>query len=159
MKQRLKTGRSCQMRETLQDIYETGRTPAEAWARLHRLCSWMMHSRLEPMKDLARMIRRHWNEILAYFTHPYTNAVLEGADSVIQNIKRRARGFRNMDYFATMVYLTCGKLDLKAVTTSPSVRVFANWPVPAPRHSLYNHDYTNRDTINRDAIEIRRRMA
>lgn len=23
-----------------------------------------------------------------------------------------------------MVYLTCGKLDLKAVTTSPSVRVF-----------------------------------
>ena len=28
------------------------------------------------------------------------------------------------DYFATMVYLTCGKLDLKAVTTSPSVRVF-----------------------------------
>ena len=116
MKQRLKTGRACRMRETLQDVYETGRTPAEAWARLHRLCSWMMHSRLEPMKDLARMIRRHWNEILAYFTHPYTNAVLEGADSVIQNIKRRARGFRNMDYFATMVYLTCGKLDLKAVT-------------------------------------------
>jgi hypothetical protein len=29
-----------------------------------------------------------------------------------------------MDYFATMVYLTCGKLDLKAVTTSPSVRGF-----------------------------------
>ena len=116
MKQRLKTGRACRMRETLQDVYETGRTPAEAWARLHRLCPWMMHSRLEPMKDLARMIRRHWNEIPAYFTHPYTNAVLEGADSVIQNIKRRARGFRNMDHFATMVYLTCGKLDLKAVT-------------------------------------------
>ena len=116
MKQRLKTGRACRMRETLQDVYETGRTPAEAWVRLHRLCSWMMHSRLEPMKDLARMIRRHWNEILTYFTHPYTNAVLEGADSVIQNIRRRARGFRNMDHFATMVYLTCGKLDLKAVT-------------------------------------------
>lgn len=115
MKQRLKTG-ACRMRETLQDIYETSRTPAEAWVRLHRLCSWMMHSRLEPMKDLARMIRRHRNEILAYFTHPYTNAVLEGADSVIQNVKRRARGFRNMDYFATMIYLTCGKLDLQAVT-------------------------------------------
>lgn len=34
-------------------------------------------------------------------------------------MKRRARGFRDMDYFATMVYLTCGKLDLKAVTASP----------------------------------------
>ena len=44
--------------------------------------------------------------------------MLEGADSVIQNVKRWARGFRNMDYFATMIYLACGKLDLKAVTTT-----------------------------------------
>ena len=116
-RQRLKTGRACRMREVLQDIYTDSRTPSEAWVRLHRLCSWMMHSRLEPMKDFARMIRRHFAEIVAYFDHPYTNAVLEGADSVIQNVKRRARGFRNMDYFATMVYLTCGKLDLSTVTT------------------------------------------
>lgn len=41
-----------------------------------------------------------------------------GADSVIQNVKRRVRGFRNMDYFATMIYLTCGKPDLKAITAA-----------------------------------------
>ncbi len=117
-RQRLKTGRACRMREVLQDIYTDSRTPSEAWVRLHRLCSWMMHSRPEPMKDFARMIRRHFAEIVAYFEHPYTNAVLEGADSVIQNVKRRARGFRNMDHSATMIYLTCGKLDLKAVTTT-----------------------------------------
>jgi len=80
----------------------------------------MMHSRLEPMKELARLIRRHFAEIIAYFEHPYTNAVLEGVNSVIQNVKRRARGFRNMDYFATIIYLTCGKLDLK--------------PSPPPHH-------------------------
>ena len=117
-RQRLKTGRACRMREVLQDICTDSRTPSEAWVRLHRLCSWMMHSRLEPMKDFARMIRRHFAEIVAYFEHPYTNAVLKGADSVIQNVKRRARGFRNMDYFATMIYLTCGRLDLKADTTT-----------------------------------------
>ena len=117
-RQRLKTGRACRMREVLQDIYTDSRTPSEAWVRLHRLCSWIMHSRLEPMKDFARMIRRHFAEIVAYFEHPYTNAVLEGADSVIRNVKRRARGFRDMDYFATMIYLTCGKLDLKVVTTA-----------------------------------------
>ena len=117
-RQRLKTGRACRMREVLQDIYADGSTSSEAWVRLHRLCSWMMRSRLEPMKDFARMIRRHFAEIIAYFEHPYTNAVLEGVNSVIQNVKRRARGFRNMDYFATMIYLTCGKLDLKAVTTT-----------------------------------------
>ena len=117
-RQRLKTGRACRMREVLQDICTDSRTPSEAWVRLHRLCSWMMHSRLEPMKDFARMIRRHFAEIAAYFEHPYTNAVLEGVNSVVQNVKRRARGFRNMDYFATMIYLTCGRLDLKAVTTT-----------------------------------------
>lgn len=57
-------------------------------------------------------------EIVAYFGHPYANAVLEGADGVIRNVKRRARGFRDMDHFATMIYLTCGRLDLKAVTTT-----------------------------------------
>lgn len=76
------------------------------------------------MKEPARLVRRRFAEVVAYFEHPCANAVLEGADSVVRNVKRRACGFRDMDYFATMVYLTCGKLDLKAVTTSPSVRVF-----------------------------------
>ncbi|KAB7249834.1 transposase, partial [Bifidobacterium longum] len=51
------------------------------------------------------------------FDHPYTNAILEGLNSVIQNVKTRARGFKNMGYFSTMIYLTCGKLDLSTVTT------------------------------------------
>ena len=50
------------------------------------------------MKKLAHLVRRHFAGIVAYFEHPYANAVLEGADSVIQNVRRRARGFRNMDY-------------------------------------------------------------
>ena len=55
--------------------------------------------------------------ILAYFDHRRTNAVLEGLNSIIQNVKTRARGFRNMDYFSTMIYLTCGRLDLRTVAT------------------------------------------
>ncbi len=59
------------------------------------------------MKEPARLVRRRFAEVVAYFEHPYANAVLEGADSVVRNVKRRACGFRDMDYFATMVYLTC----------------------------------------------------
>lgn len=80
--------------------------------------SWMMRSRPEPMKEPARLIRRRFAEIVACSGHPYANAVLEGADSVIRNVKRRARGFRNTDHFATMIHPTCGKLDLKAVTAA-----------------------------------------
>ena len=117
-RQRLKTARACRMREVLQDIHMDGRTPAGAWGGLCRLRSWMMRSRPEPMKEPARLIRRRFAEIVACSGHPYANAVLEGADSVIRNVQRRARGFRNTDHFATMIHPTCGKLDLKAVTAA-----------------------------------------
>ena len=41
------------------------------------------------MKALARQLRRHWDDILAYFDHRRTNAVLEGLNSIIQNVKTR----------------------------------------------------------------------
>ena len=115
MKKHLKTARAYSMRVELQDIYETCYTRAEAEERLKKLCSWMMHSRLPQMKKLCRTIRDHWSEILNYFDNQYTNAILEGMNSVIQNIKRRARGFRNVEYYKTMIYLVCGKLDYDAV--------------------------------------------
>ena len=115
MKKHLKTSRAYSMRVELQDIYESSQSRAEAEERMKKLCSWMMHSRLSQMKKLCGMIRDHWSEILNYFDDRYTNAILEGMNSVIQNIKRRARGFKNIEYYKTMIYLVCGKLDYDAV--------------------------------------------
>ena len=111
-KKHLKTARACAMRIELQEIYEQSTHRDEAEECLKKLCSWMMHARLEPMKKLCGTIRNHWDEILHYFEHPYTNAILEGLNSIIQNIKRRARRFKNDAYFKTMIYLGCGKLNL-----------------------------------------------
>ncbi|MDR1034308.1 MAG: transposase, partial [Bifidobacteriaceae bacterium] len=47
-----------------------------------------------------------------YFKNHLTNAIAEGINSIIQTTKRRARGFHTFDTFATMIYLTCGKLEL-----------------------------------------------
>lgn len=112
---RLKTGRAYSMRVTLQDIYEQCLSREEAEPRLKKLCSWLIRSRLQPMKELCGLIRDHWNEILNYFEYRLTNAILEGMNSIIQNVKRRARGFRNNEYFETMIYLNCSKLDIDAV--------------------------------------------
>ena len=49
-------------------------------------------------------------EILNYFDHRRTNAVLEGMNSIIQSAKRQARGFSNLEYFKTVIYLKLGKL-------------------------------------------------
>jgi transposase len=112
LKKRLKTARAYTMRVTLQDIYELSTNRTEAEKRLKQLCNWITRSRLAPMKKFGELLKNHWEEILNYFDHRYTNAILEGMNSIIQNIKRRARGFRNDEFFKTMIYLGCGKLDL-----------------------------------------------
>lgn len=77
--------------------------------------SWMMHLRLAEMKKFCGTLRNRYNEILNYFDNRYTNATLEGLNNIIQNIKRRARCFRNEEYFKTMNYLVCGNLDYEVV--------------------------------------------
>ena len=104
------------MRGTLQDVHATSTSRMQAEAGFRTWCSWMMHSRLEPMETLARRIRRHWRDILTCFDHRCTNAILEGLHGIIQHIRTRARGLRYMDHFSTMIHLTCGKLDLATVT-------------------------------------------
>lgn len=103
------------MRVELQNIYEASIDRADADSRLKKLCNWMFRSRLDPMKKLAGTIQDHWKEILNYFDYKFTNAFLEGINSIIQNIKCRAHGFSNDEYFETMIYLGCGKLDLRMV--------------------------------------------
>ena len=116
-KKRLKTSRAYSMRVTLQDIYESCKTREEAEPLLKKLSNWMKRSRLEPMVNMGNLLKEHWEDILNYFDNRFTNAILEGMNSIIQNIKCRARGFRNDEYFKTMIYLVCGKLDIDGVVT------------------------------------------
>ena len=111
----LKTARAYAQKVELQDIYETCTDRAAAESRLKKLCSWLMRSRLEPMKKFCGTLKNHWDEILNYFDNRFTNAVLEGTNSVIQNIKTRARGFRNDEYLKAMIYLILGDLPMEDV--------------------------------------------
>lgn len=111
----LKTGRAYAMRVELQDIYDQCFSRVDAERRLKSLCFWMSHSRINQMKDFCGLIKRHWEEILNYFDYKFTNAILEGMNSIIQNVKRRARGFKNDEFFKTMIYLSCSKLDIDSV--------------------------------------------
>lgn len=72
-----------------------------------------MRSRLEPMKEVAKTLRRHREGLLNYTVHRITNAAAEGFNSVIQTIKANARGFRSFDNFRTRILFFCGKLDLR----------------------------------------------
>jgi len=115
-KQRLGTGRAYRMRLELQAIYAECETKEEAKARMMKLTRWMLLSRLAEMRKVAKSLRRNMEEILNYFIHRTTNAMLEGTNSVISLVKRRARGFRNMNHFRDMIYLQSSGLDIPYVT-------------------------------------------
>lgn len=112
----LRTARTCQMTEAMRDVYGAPDRRSAAGA-LDRLTSWMMHSNVPEMKVVARTLRKEREGILNWWGSKATNAILEGLNSVIQSIKRAARGFRNVGYFETMIFLRLGRLDFSAQTS------------------------------------------
>jgi transposase len=111
----LKTGRAWAIKESLRRLWQC-RSAASArhhWKRWH---FWATHSRLDPVRKVAAMIRERIDNVLRYYAHPITNAASEGLNSKIQTIKKMACGFRNREHFKTAIYFHCGGLDLDPMT-------------------------------------------
>jgi len=107
----LKTARAWAIKETLRDLWDqASRSDGKAWYK--RWHFWATHSRLEPVKKVAAMIRRHLDGVLSYFTHRITNSACEALNSTIQMIKKRAFGFRSFPNFRVAVLFRCGGLQL-----------------------------------------------
>jgi transposase len=73
---------------------------------------WATHSKLKPVIDMAKTLKRHLPGMLTYLKHRITNAVTEGLNSKIQSIKSNARGFGNFDHYRIAILFHCGKLNL-----------------------------------------------
>jgi transposase len=112
----LKTAKVYQMKLTFQDIYRSVRDPEAAEEAIKKWLSWAARSRIEPVKKFAGMLKSHFDGIMRYFTSRLTTGTMEGINSRIQEIKRRARGFRNIDNFISMIYLETANLDMELPT-------------------------------------------
>jgi transposase len=112
----LKTARAWALKETGMALYNY---LYEKRARNHFRWwyNWAVRSRLEPMKKVASMMKRRFENIITYLTHPITNATSESINAKIQWVKYTARGFRNKQNFINAIYFHCGGLDLAPVPT------------------------------------------
>ena len=98
----LKVGRACAMKEVAQRLwhYTTRRGAAKAWLGL---CDWLQRSRLEPMIKVGGTIRRNLLGILNAVVHGVTNGAAEGINSKVQELKKRAHGYRNESSFIAAI--------------------------------------------------------
>jgi len=87
----LKTARAWAIKESLRELWNYRR---KGWAELfwQQWYFWAAHSRLKPVKKVARMIHNHLENVLTYFDHRITNAVSEGLNSKIQTVKKTPTG-------------------------------------------------------------------
>jgi transposase len=108
----LKTGRAYQIRLAFQELYEQSSTAAGA-SYLKAWYFWATHSRLPPIIDAARTVKRHWQGILRWFDSKIANGLIEGINSLVKAAKAKARGYRSSRNLKAMVYLLAGKLDLR----------------------------------------------
>jgi len=106
----LKTMRAYNLRLSLQEFWNIDDLTAAA-SYLQKWYLWAIRSQLEPMVKIGQFINRHWQGIMNYIESRINNGILEGLNSIVQTIKRKARGFRNLNNFMTAIYLQCGKLE------------------------------------------------
>jgi transposase len=67
---------------------------------------------LEPVKRVARLVKKHLEGIVTAVVTGAHNARAEGFNALIQKVKRDARGFRNRDRFRQAIYFHLGGPDL-----------------------------------------------
>lgn len=110
----LKTARAYHIRLNFQEFWNQPLQEAEAF--LKKWYFWATHSRLEPIREAAYTMKRHWDGILRWFTSKINNGILEGINSLIQAAKAKARGYRTVKNLITMIYLIGGKLEFRLPT-------------------------------------------
>ena len=82
------------MKETLMALFSHQRKHA-ARAFYQDWHQWAMRSRLKPIKEVAKMLKRRLELILNYCRHRITNTRGEALNTKIQWVKATARGYRN----------------------------------------------------------------
>lgn len=75
----------------------------------------VMRSKVEPMKEVAKMIRSHIDGIAAWTQTRQTNGFLEAINGLFQAAKRKARGYGSFSTIRTVVFLLAGKIDFSKI--------------------------------------------
>ena len=109
-----RTARAWLYKEQLREILERKQVNVTR----HMLQYWstcVMRSKVQPMKEVAELVRRHIDGIVAWAQTRQTNGFLEAINGLFQAAKRRARGFVRLSTIKTVIFLIAGKLDFHAI--------------------------------------------
>ena len=115
----VRTARAWLYKEQLREILDRKQINVMR-GMLEHWCTCVMRSKVEPMKEVAALVRRHLEGIVAWAQTRQTNGFLEAINGLFQATKRRARGFTRLSTIKTVIFLIAGKLDFHAINPHAS---------------------------------------
>jgi transposase len=110
----VRTARAWVYKEQLREILERKQVNVMR-QMLQHWCTCVMRSKVEPMKEVAALVRRHMDGIVAWAQTRQTNGFLEALNGLFQASKRRARGYTSLSTIKTVIFMIAGKLDFAAL--------------------------------------------
>jgi len=111
LRHNLKTVRSYLLKEDFQFFWNYT-SPYWAGRFLDQWCTRTLHSKLEPMKRVARMLRGHRELVLNWFRAKgqFSSGIVEGFNTKAKLTTRKAFGFRTYHALEVALYHTLGAL-------------------------------------------------
>jgi transposase len=113
----LRTVRAYMLVEGFQALWEY-RSPTYAGRFLDAWCRGAMRSRLDPIKQVAKSLRKHRELILNWFKakKQYNSGIVEGMNLLVKLRFRKAFGFRTYNAMEVALYHQLGQLPEPKVT-------------------------------------------
>jgi transposase len=111
LKMNLKTVKSYILKEDFQNFW-LYKSPAWAGKFLDDWCLRTMRSRIDPMKKVAKMLRRHRPLLLNWFVAKgaISSGVVEGLNNKVKLVTRKAYGFKSPRTIKAALYHNLGGL-------------------------------------------------
>jgi transposase len=110
----VRTARAWSYKEQLREILARKQINVVR-SMLLRWCTCVRRSKVEPMKEVAAMIRKNFEGIVAWAQTRQTNGFIEALNGLFQAAKRRARGFTRLSTIRTVLFLIAGKLNFRTI--------------------------------------------
>ena len=105
----LKTVQAYNLRKEFQKLWDQPSYKAQKF--LNKWRNQALNSGMDPIRQFAFMLEKHWEGVVNWFESHINNAILEGLNSLINVAKIRARGFRTIRNLAAIVFLISGIVD------------------------------------------------
>ena len=104
--------RAYEMKEQFRAIFDGDLDATDAIAMLERWCTRAQRSRLAPFVKVARTMRDRRQLIVNALEHRISNGRVEGLNTKVRLLVRRAYGFHSADAALALVMLACGPITL-----------------------------------------------